>query len=53
MPRKCVAMPTTDIAKLIVNQRRRKREIASTLVFVCLYRLLKLLTDGQVTSQRF
>jgi len=32
--RKCVAMQ--DIAQLIVNQRQRKREIASTLVFVCI-----------------
>jgi len=36
--------------QLTINQRERKREKAAT--FVCLYRLLKLLTDGQVTSQR-
>jgi len=35
IPRKCVAVPTTDIVQLIVNQRQRKREIAATLVFVC------------------
>jgi len=35
MPRKCVALPTTDIVQLIVNQRQRQRETAATLVFVC------------------
>jgi len=34
VPRKCVAMPTTDIVQFIVNQRQRKWEIAATLVFV-------------------
>jgi len=35
MPGKCVAILTTDILQLIVNQRERKSEIAATLVFVC------------------
>jgi len=35
MPRKCVAMQTTDIVQLIVNQRQRKLEIAATVVLVC------------------
>jgi len=35
MPRKCVAMPTTDIVQPIRNERQRKREIAATHVFVC------------------
>jgi len=35
VPRKCVAMATTDIVQFIVNQRQRKWEIAVTLVFVC------------------
>jgi len=35
MPRKCVAMPTTDPVQLIVNQRQRQWETAATLVFVC------------------
>jgi len=36
MPGKYIAVPTTDIVQLIVNQRQRKREIAAKLV--CLYR---------------
>jgi len=28
-------VPTIDIVQLIGNQRKRKREIATTLVFVC------------------
>jgi len=43
MSRKYIAIPTIDIAQLIVNLRLRKREIAAMLV--CLYRSLKLLTD--------
>jgi len=35
MHRKCVAMPTIDIVLLIGNKRKRKQEIAATLVFVC------------------
>jgi len=35
MAKKCVAMPTADIVQPIVSQRQRKREIATTLVFVC------------------
>jgi len=34
MPRKCIAMPTIDVAQLIGNQRQRKRDIAAPLVFV-------------------
>ena len=29
MARKCVAVPTIDIVQFIVNQRQRKREIAT------------------------
>jgi len=55
MPRKCIAMPTIDIIQLIVNQRQRKWVIAciNSSSCGCLYRSLKLLTDGQVTLQRF
>jgi len=45
MPRKRVAMPIIDfIVQLIANQSN---------ACVCLYSSLKLLTDDQVTSQRF
>jgi len=33
--RKCACNANKDIAQLIVNQRQRKQEIASILVFVC------------------
>jgi len=53
MPSKCVAMPTIDIMQLIGNKRQNSTKGDSTNVCVCLYRLLKLLTDDQVTSQRY
>jgi len=33
---KCAVMPIIDIVQLIRNQRQRKREIAATLVLVCI-----------------
>jgi len=45
-------MATTDIVQLIVNQRQRKQEILWQ-QHLRLYRSQKLLTDDQVTSQRF
>jgi len=35
MARKRVAMPTTVTVQPIVSQRQRKREMSTTLVFVC------------------
>jgi len=37
MPKKCIAMPTTEtlIVQPIVNHRQRKWKTATTLVFVC------------------
>ena len=45
-------MATIDIVQPIVNQRQRKQEILWQ-QHLRLYRSLKLLTDDQVTSQRF
>jgi len=45
-------MLTADIVQLIVNKRQRKREIVTTLVFVCAGHR-NFFTNDQVTSQRF
>jgi len=54
MARKCVAMPTINIGATYDDCKPETKKTGdSSNACVCLYRSLKLLTDDQVTWQRF